>query len=192
MAQTTAKGLFVWNLSTDAFNHVQLAANWDLVEAYWVGFDATTKLPKRVNTSATVPVGGTAGDLVMLTAITGGYDAYTMMRYDGTNWRPVGHERLAAVPVSGLYAGRIVMLTAANGGFNAYDLIRYDGAAWSIIGGLAAVNTGGGALNIQGLAASGDLKFNSGSRGVVFTDRTTGFFWRVYVDNATIKFEKVT
>jgi hypothetical protein len=192
MARTTTKGLYVWDLSTDAFNHVQLAANWDLVESYWVGFDSGTKLPKRINTSATVPVGGTAGDVVMLTATTGGYDAYTIMRYDGTNWRPVGLERLASVPVAGNFAGRVVMLTTANGGFNAYDLIKYDGSGWSIVGGFGASNTGGGSGNIVGPATPDDIHFTNGGRGPVLTDRTTGLFWRLYISGANIHVERVT
>lgn len=192
MSRITSKGLFVWDLTTDAFNHTQLAANWDLVDAYWTGFDATTKLPKRLNTSATIPVGGTAGDLVMVTASTGGYQPYTLMKYDGSNYRPVAYEIVPTVPVSGLFPGRLVMLSTADGGFNAWDLIRYDGSTWSIIGGLAAVNTGGGALNIQGLSTPKDIYFTSGSRGSVFTDRTSGLKYRIYVDNASLLIEKVT
>lgn len=192
MARITSKGLYVWDLTTDSFNHTQLAANWDLVDSYLVGFDTTSKLPKRLNISTTVPVGGTAGDLVMLTTAVGGYQPYTLLRYDGTNYRPLGYEIVPAVPTSGNYAGRLVVLSAADSGFNAWDVIRYDGSAWSIIGGLGTVNTGAGALNIQGLSTSKDLYISSGSRGMVYTDRTSGLKYRIYVDNAALNIEKVT
>lgn len=192
MARTTSKGLFVWDLTTDTFNHTQLAANWDLLDSYLVGFDTTTKLPKRLNTSTTIPGSGTAGDLVMITATTGGYQPYTLMKYDGSNYRPVSYEITPTVPSSGNFAGRLVMLSAADSGFNAWDLVRYDGSTWTIVGGLTSVNTGGGALNIQGLATSKDIFYSSGSRGPVFTDRTSGLKYRVYIDNGALMSEKVT
>lgn len=192
MARTTSKGLFVWDLTTDSFNHSQLAANWDLVDAYWVGFDSTTKLPKRINTTATFPVGGTAGDLAMLTGTSSGYQPYTLLKYDGVNWRPTSIEYAPTVPSLGNFAGRTVILTAANSGFNAYDMIRYDGVAWSTVGGFGNVSTGGGALNISGLQIAGDVYISSGSRGLVLTDRTTANKYRLYIDNGDLRLEKVT
>lgn len=192
MARTTSIGLYVWDAGTDSFNHTQLAANWDTITSYLSSFDATTKLPKRINTSTTIPGSGTAGDLLMLTAANGGFGAYTLFKYDGTNYRPVGYETLSAVPSSGNFAGRIVLLSASSGGFNQWDLIKYNGTSWSIIGGLASFSSGGGALNISGLSNPGDLYFTSGSRGPVLTDRTTGLLYRIYIDNANISVEKVT
>lgn len=192
MARVTSKGLFVWDLSTDSFNHSQLAANWDTIDSYLVGFDGTTKLPKRINQVATVPLSGTAGDICMLTATNGGFQPYTILKYDGTTWKSVGYEIVPTVPVSGLFAGRVVVLSSASGGFNAWDMIRYDGSTWTIIGGLGSVNTGGGALNIVGFSTGGDLQFTSGVRGTVYTDRTTGLKYRLYIDNAGIFTEKVT
>ena len=192
MARITGKGLYVWDLSTDSFNHVQLAANWDLVDSYWVGFDPMTKLPKRIATTTTVPVGGTAGDLAMLTATNGGFQPYTIFKYDGVNWYPVGMERQPAVPTLGNFAGRTVMLTASSAPFNAWDLIRYDGSSWAIVGGLYNASTGGGPLNISGMSTAGDIYFTSGNRGVVFTDRTSGAKFRMYIDNGDVRLEKVT
>lgn len=192
MARVTSKGLYAWDFATDSFNHNQLVANWDLIDSYLVGFDTTTKLPKRVQTVTTVPGSGTAGDLCMLTATNGGFQPYTLLKYDGSNWRPVGYEIVPAVPISGLFAGRIVILSAASGSFNAWDMIRYDGSTWAIVGGLYSISTGGGALNISGLQSNGDVAFASGNRGVVFPDRTTGQKYRVYIDNGGIFTEKVS
>lgn len=189
MSRITSRGLYVWDLTNDSFNHTQLAANWDTVDLYLQGFDTTTKLPKRINTSTTVPVAGmVAGDLVMLTATVSGYMAYTVLRYDGTNWRPVGYEIVPTVPTQGNFAGRVVILSTANGGFNAYDMIRFDGTAWAIVGGLTTVTVGGSA----GLSISGDLVFTSGVKGVVFLDRTNGHQYRLYTDGGLLYTEQVS
>jgi hypothetical protein len=192
MARTTSKGLYVWDLTTDSFNHVQLAANWDLVNSYWVGFDSTTKLPRRIHTTTTFPTGGTAGDICMLTATDNGYQPYTILKYDGSFWRPIGFERVPSVPTAGNFAGRVVMLTAADGSFNAYDLIRFDGSTWAIVGGFYTTSTGSGALNISGMSTNGDIFFTNGNRGVVFTDRTSGLTYRLYIDSGDLRLEKVT
>jgi len=192
MARTTSKGLYVWDSSTDSFNHTQLAANWDTIDSYLAGFDSTSKLPKRVQLVTSVPGSGTAGDVCMLTATNGGFQPYTLLKYDGTNWRPVGYEIVPAIPTSGLFAGRVVVLSAAASTFNAWDMIRYDGSSWTIVGGLNQTSTGGGSNNISGLSTSGDIAFTTGSRGIVFPDRTTGQKYRVYIDNGGLFTEKVS
>lgn len=189
---TTNIGLSVWDVGTDSFNHVQLAANWDLIDSYLATFDATSKMPTGFRTVSTVPVGGTAGRFAMLTAQDGGFAPYTLLKYDGTSWKPVGYEILSAVPTSGNFGGRIVVLSSANSGFNAWDVIRYNGSSWSLLGGMASVNTGAGALNILGLQTTGDVYISSGSRGLVLVDRTTGTKYRLYIDNAGILIEAVT
>lgn len=188
MARTTAKGFYVWDLTTDSFSHTQLAANWDLLDSL-LNTAAT-----QVTASATVPVSGNfAGRLVMLTAATGGFAAWTMIRYDGSAWRAVGpFEILPAVPSVGNYAGRILILSAADSGFNAWSVIRYDGSAWSVVGGFTQVNTGVGALNISGLATAGDVQFSTAARGPILTDRNTGAKYRLFVVDGKLEHEVVT
>jgi hypothetical protein len=192
MARVTSKGLYIWDLSSDTFNHNQLAANWDTIDSYLTGFDTTTKLPKRINTSATVPVGGTAGDVVMLSAATGGFSQWTILKYDGSVWKTVGIEVASAVPTQGLYPGRVIVLSSASGTFNPYDMIRYDGTSWALVGGLQQTTTGGGAQNVDGMSTSGDILFTSATRGVVFKDRATGLYWRLFIRNANLEVEQVT
>lgn len=189
MSRVTSKGLIVWDQSTDAFSHTQLAANWDLVDSYWAGFNATTKLPQRLHTTTTVPTTGTAGDIVMLTAADGGFAAWTVLRYDGSVWRAVGPiEVLAALPSAGLYAGRMVILSAASGGFSQWSVVRYDGSSWGVVGGLSNVNSSG----VVGLSTAGDLLFTSAARGPILIDRTTGQQWRLFVTNGKLEHEIVT
>lgn len=191
--RSTSKGLTVWDLSTDAYSHAQLAANWDLVDSYWTGFDTTTKLPKQLRTSATVPGSGTAGDLVMLTGASGGFAAWTILRYDGSAWRPVGPlEILAAVPTLGNFPGRLVILSATDSGFAAWSVIRYDGSAWAIVGGFSNINTGAGSLNISGLQTTGDVYYSSSARGPVMVDRVSGAKYRVFMTSGKMETEVVT
>lgn len=187
MARDTAKGLHVFDLTTDQYNHTQVAANWDLVDSL-LGAAATS-----VQTLAAVPsTGNFAGRLVMLSAVNGGFPAWQLIRYDGSAWRAIGYEILPAVPSVGNFGGRIVMLSAANGGFNAWDMIRYDGAVWDRIGGWASVNTGAGATNIKGLTTAFDTYISDSARGFVMKDRTTGNTYRLYFESGTLAYEQVT
>lgn len=194
MARTTAGGLYVWDLNTDPYDHNQLAANWDLVQSYWVGFDATSKLPRRLHTTATVPVGGTLGDIVFLTAANGGFQANTFLRYDGAAWRNIGFEIVPALPTSGNYAGRMVLLSAADAtnNFPAYSLVRYDGAVWDYTGMYLKINNGAGATNIKGVQAAFDTFISDSARGLVLKDRGTGTNYRLYINNGVLGFEVVT
>jgi hypothetical protein len=188
MARTTAKGFYVWDLTTDSFSHTQLAANWDLLDSL-LGASASSLTP-----SAVVPTSGNfAGRLVMLTASDSGFAAWTIIRYDGSAWRAVGpFEILPAVPTAGNYAGRIVILSAADSGFSAWSVIRYDGAAWGVVGGFSNVNTGGGALNIQGLSTGGDVQYTNSARGPILTDRNTGTKYRMFFLDGKLESEVVT
>lgn len=194
MARTTAAGLYVWDLGTDPYVHSQLAANWDLIQTYWVGFDTTSKLPRRLHTTATVPGSGTLGDIVFLTAANGGYAANSFLKYDGSAWRPIGGsiEIQPTVPVAGLFAGRIVMLSAADSGFAAWSVIRYDGAVWDVVGGWGNINNGAGALNIKGLQSSFDAFISDSARGFILKDRTTGTNYRLFFNNGNLQTEAVT
>ena len=187
MARQTSKGFYVWDLTTDAFSHAQLAANWDLADSL---FDQSINPAKQVEISATVPASGNfAGRVVMLNAATGGFAAWTMIRYDGANWRPIGpFEILPSVPVSGNFAGRVIILSAANGGFDAWSMIRYDGTSWGVVGGFGNINTGG----VSGLQIAGDVYFSNSARGPVLKDRTTGENWRLFIDNGRLLHELVT
>jgi hypothetical protein len=188
MARVTPKGLYVWDLTTDPFDHTQLAANWDLIDSLF-GASATS-----VETLAALPVTGLfAGRLVMLSSASGGFPAWTLVRYDGSAWRSAGAtEILPTVPVSGNYAGRIVILSATVSGFNAWDVIRYDGATWDRVGGWGTVNTGAGSTNIKGLQLAGDTYISDSTRGLVLVDRGSGVKYRLYFTNGTLAYEVVT
>jgi len=188
MRNTTNLGLTVWDADNDLFNKTQLAANWDAIDA------AITTLPKGVETLASLPVTGLfAGRVVMLSAAASGFPAWTLVRYDGSAWRNAGHiEILAAVPSLSNYAGRVVMLSAADSGFSAWDVIRYNGSSWSLIGAWVSVNTGAGALNIQGVQQAGDAYISNANRGIVLIDRADGTKHRIYISGDSIYTEIVT
>lgn len=183
MAQVTPKGFYVWNLTTDPFSHTQLAANWTLLDAL---LDAA---PQEVDTSATLPGSPFAGQIVMLTAATGGFAAWTLVRYDGSAWKAVGpFEVLPALPTLNNTPGRIIILSAASGGFDAWSVVAWNGTTWGVIGGFQQVNTGG----LQGLQLDGDIFFNNPNRGPVLIDRSTAEKWRLYINNGKLLHEKVT
>lgn len=183
MAQVTPKGFYVWNLTTDPFSHTQLAANWNLLDAL---LDAA---PQEVDMSATLPGAPFAGQVVMLTAATGGFAAWTIVRYDGANWRAVGpFEVLPALPTLNNVAGRVVVLSAASGGFDAWSMVLWNGTTWGVIGGFSQINTGG----LSGLQLSGDIFFNNANRGPVLLDRADGTKWRLLISNGKLLHEKVT
>lgn len=187
MARTTTKGLFVWDLEGDSFNHTQLAANWDLIDSL-LGAPATS-----IQTLAAVPGSGNfAGRLVMLSAANGGFPAWQVIRYDGSTWRPIGYEILPAVPTSGNFAGRVVVLSSAASGFNAWDMIKYDGSAWNIVGGFLNINNGAGATNIKGLQSPLDVYISDSARGFVLKDRISGTTYRLLVNNGSLALETVT
>jgi hypothetical protein len=188
MARVTPKGLYVWDLTTDAFNHAQLAANWDLVDSL-LGASATS-----VETLSAIPGSGNfAGRLVMLSTASGGFPAWSLIRFDGSAWRTVSAtEILPVVPSSGNYAGRTVVLSGADSGFVAWDTIRYNGTTWDYVGPWLVVNTGAGATNIKGVQQAGDVYINASTRGVVLVDRTLGTKFRIFFDNGTLGYETVT
>ena len=190
--RTTAHGLTVWNDTTDNFDHTALAANWDLIDAYWVGFDSTTQKPKQVAGGPTLPVSPSAGDLFMPTANIGNLPAYALIRYDGTNWLTVGVITIQGSLPSSPFTGEVVVLSAGTTNFDAWSVVRYDGTKWDHVGIFGYVNTGAGALNIKGAQLGGDVYVNTSSRGVVLVDRATGTKYRVYVNNAALTLEAVT
>jgi len=184
--QTTAKGLVIWDLPTDLYSHSQLGANFQLIDSL---LDTP---PKQVQILAAVPTTGNfAGRLVMLSATDSGFTAWTLIRYDGSNWRPLNYEILAALPTANLFAGRLVMLSQASGGFSAWDLVRYNGTSWSLIGGWTSINTGAGPGNIVGLQQGGDIYITSGARGLVLIDRVSGTKYRLYISNGDLEYEVV-
>lgn len=187
MARVTPKGFYVWDLTTDSFSHSQLAANWDLADSL------LDSAPDQLETTATVPTTGNfAGRLVMLTAADSGFAAWTVLRYDGSAWRPVGPlEILPAVPTQGNFPGRLVVLSAASGGFSPWTVIGYNGTTWGSIGGFGQVNTGGGALNIQGLETDLDVYFSNADRGPVLVDRNTSVKYRLYIEDGKLLHEAV-
>lgn len=194
MARTTSKGLTVWNLTTDPFDHNQLAANWDLIDSL---FSQSGKAIQTVST-LTPGAGGpqtplNAGDLVMTNSTVGGFPAWTLLRYDGSGWESVGPiEVQSSLPVSNLYNGRVVVLSAATTNFSAWTAVRYNGSSWDYLSPFGYVNTGNGAANIQGVQINGDVYLNSGSRGIVLVDRTSTTKYRLYIDKGVVRIEAVT
>lgn len=186
--RTTDRGLIVWDMPIDEFSSSELAANWDLVD------ELVSTPPSSVETLAAIPsTGNFAGRLVMLSATNGGYAAWTLIRYDGANWRPVNQMEIQpAVPSTGNFAGRVVILSATSGGFDAWSIIRYDGSDWQLVGGWNSVNTGAGALNMAGLQTSGDVYINDSSRGVIIKDRANGQTYRLFFSGGNLQYEVVT
>lgn len=193
MASTTSKGLFLWDLGTDLYNHTQLVANLNLIDSYLAGMDTTSKLPRRLHTVSTVPGSGTLGDVVYLTTANGGYPGNILIKYDGSAWRPTGGiEVQPTVPASGNFNGRVIILSAADSGFAAWSVLRYNGSTWDFASPWANINNGAGATNIKGLQQAFDTYVSDSARGLVQIDRTTGTKYRVFIDNATVGIEVVT
>ena len=190
--RTTSRGLTVWNNSSDSFNHTQLAANWDLIDSYWQGIDPTTQLPYRIRTASSLPAGAAAGDLVMLTTNVGNFPAYSMARYDGSQWLPVGMASVQGTLPGAPTAGQIVILSSATSNFAAWSAVRWDGTKWDHVGIFGYVNTGGAANNIVGAQLAGDVFVTTSARGLVLTDRVTGAHYRLYISNAVVTLEGVS
>lgn len=130
MSLTTPNlGLTVWNNPSDTWNSAQLAANWLAIDADYT----RTRPTDRAEVLAALPGSGNFnGRLVYLSAANGGFNAGTLVRYQGAAWGAVGPQEVhSSVPATGNYAGRLVLLSAASGGFEAWTLIRYDGSAWA-------------------------------------------------------------
>lgn len=92
---------------------------------------------KGVELQSTLPtLNNFDGRLVLLSATTGGFTAWTLVRYLSGSWYQVnqGIEIVSAVPVSNNFAGRVVILSSASGPFNAYEVIRYDGSNYKLVG----------------------------------------------------------
>lgn len=187
MARVTPKGLQVWDLLTDQFDHTMLSQNWDLIDSL-LGTPAS-----QIATFSTLPTTGNfAGRVIMLSSSDGGFQPWTMLRYDGSSWRPVNQiEIQPAVPTSGNFAGRVVILSAASSGFPAWGIIRYDGGTWQIVGGWQTTNTGGGSNNINGLSTSGDVYITDSARGLVLKDRSNGQTYRLFFGGGNLQFEVV-
>lgn len=195
MASTTTNaGLYLWDLGTDLYNHTQLAANLAAIDSYFAGFDATSKFVKHIHTAAAIPGSAALGDVIMLTSAAGGFPANSIIRYDGSAWRVVGYEILAALPTLGNFAGRLVMLSAADAtnNFPAYSLVRYDGSAWDYLGLWGKINNGAGATNIKGMQTAFDNFVSDSARGFVLKDRTSGTNYRLYINNGSLGMEVVT
>lgn len=195
MASTTTNaGLYLWDLGTDLYNHTQLAANLTVIDGYFAGFDPTSKFVKHLHTTATIPGSAALGDVVFLTAAVGGFPSNTIVRYDGSAWRAVGYEVLAALPSSGNFAGRLVMLSVADAtnNFPAYSLVRYDGSAWDYLGLWGKINNGSGATNIKGMQTAFDVFVSDSARGHILKDRATGTNYRLYINNGSVGTEVVT
>lgn len=190
--RSTSKGLTVWADSLDTFSHSQLAANWDLIDSYWVGFDSTTQKVKQVSGGSTLPVSPTAGDLFMPTQNIGNIPAYALARYDGSNWLTVGVITIQSSLPASPFTGEVIVLSASTTEFAAWSVVRWDGSKWDHVGIFGYVDTGAGALNIKGAQIAGDVYVNTSSRGIVLVDRATGSKYRVYVNNAALTLEAVS
>lgn len=187
MARVTPKGLQVWDLDTDQFDHTMLSGNWDLIN------DLLGAPASQVETLPALPTTGNfAGRVVMLSGSDGGFQPWTLVRYDGSSWRPVNQiEIQPTIPTSGNFAGRVVILSAASSGFPQWGIVRYDGSSWAIVGGWQTVNTGSGTANISGLQSSGDIYANSTTKGFVIKDRLNGQSYRLFFTNGNLAYEVV-
>lgn len=201
MARTTSHGFYVWDLGADAFNHAQLAANWDLAETLF------SRGPQNVQLINTLTPGGSgprtplaAGDIAMTSTTVGSFRPQTLIRYDGSAWRAVGGcELMPDLPTSENFIGRSVLLTAnaSLGTYLAGDLVRNVDAgnilaSWQLVGPAQRVSTGGGATNISGVQFSGDVYVNTSARGLVMIDRVTGTKYRLYFSSGDLISEVVT
>jgi hypothetical protein len=201
MARTTTHGFFVWDLGADAFNHSQLAANWDLAETLF------GRGPQNIQLISTLTPGGSgprtplsSGDIAMTSTTVASFRPQTLIRYDGSSWRAVsGVEVQPDLPTTENFIGRTILLTA-NASLGTYlsgDLVRnVDGGSvigsWSLVGPLTRFSSGGGATNISGLSFGGDVYYTASGRGPVMVDRTTGTKYRLYFNNGDLLSEVVT
>lgn len=184
---TSSKGLIIWDLSSDRFDHTQLAANFNLLDG-WIG-----KAQYAETLSALPSSGNFAGRLVMLNTANAGFPAWTLVRYNGSAWQNAGAiEVLPTVPTLSNYSGRIVVLSADDSGFLAWEVIRYNGTTWEPVGGFKAVNTGALSTNIVGRRIDADIYVGDATRGIVLVDRTGGTKRRVFINNGTLSSETVT
>lgn len=190
--RSTSKGLTVWNDTTDNFDHTELAANWDLIDSYWVGFDSATQKVKQVSSGSAFPSSPTAGDLFMPTQNIGNIPAYALARYDGSSWLTVGVITIQSSLPSSPFAGELVVLSSSTTNFAAWSVVRWDGSKWDHVGVFGYVNTGAAANNIKGAQLAGDVYVNTSSRGIVLVDRATGSKYRVYINNAALTLEAVS
>jgi len=159
MRTTANLGLTVWDSNSDEFNPTELADNWDLIDAAQGGF----KIADRVEIRADLPITNLFnGRLVYLTAAVGGFQANTMVVYNGAAWRNIGPlEKFAVLPTVGNFIGRMVILTGADGGFAANDVvINTNGStSWVKVGGVAK----GATLPVS--PSAGDIFLLTGADG---------------------------
>lgn len=101
----------------------------------WTGSDFRNVQATEV--LSTVPtLNNYDGRTVLLSGASGGFAAWTLIRYQGGTWYIVnqGIEAQAVLPSAAAYAGRVILLSSASGGFPAYSVVRSDGAAWALVG----------------------------------------------------------
>lgn len=125
---------YVWDANNDVFDHVQLAANWDAIDAAL----AQARNTNKIDNDAALPSGLVAGDrgrIAYLTNDSGGFTAGTVVLWNGAAFRALGpFEVHPTAPSSGNYAGRIVLISGSGDpNFPQWTTIRYDGAAWARI-----------------------------------------------------------
>jgi hypothetical protein len=84
-----------------------------------------------VGTGSTLPGSPVAGDLFLLTAADGGFDAWSLVVYTGSAWIRTERRGVDVGPTLPVapYRGQLFVLTAAAGGFAADDVLRWNGSA---------------------------------------------------------------
>lgn len=125
---TTDRGKIYYLTAPDQGYPTGTIARWN--GTIWTdvkGIEIQTALPTLNNFD---------GRLILLSAASGGFAAWTVVRFLSGSWYQVnqGIEIVGAVPVSNNFAGRVVILSAASAPFNAYEVIRYDGSAYKLVG----------------------------------------------------------
>ena len=198
MRTTPNLGLKVWDLSTDPYEHDDLALNWDKIDALSSGVAGLAAAARSVRQITTLtpgtngPVNPPAnGDLCICLSAVASFAADTLIRYNGATWRSVGGlELLSALPTTENFVGRVVLLTSASGSFSSGDLVRNtDGAnAWTLVGPLARSSASG----VTGYETTGDIYINSTAQGLILKDRTNGKKYRLFFTGGGFSQEEVT
>jgi len=117
--------MIVLTSASGGFNANDVVVNTD-------GANSWAKVNGGIRSGTTLPVSPSAGDVFLLTAAASGFDAYTLVTYNGAAWtRPGtrGTEVVSSLPGSP-YSGQVVVLNTAASGFQAWDTVKWNGSAW--------------------------------------------------------------
>lgn len=195
MARTTTSGFKVWNLTTDTYNHQDLADNWDLLETLITRSGKNIQAVNNLTGGAANGPRNTVaqGDLAVTTTTVENFPSGTLIQYTGSDWKTVGPvEVVATLPTQHNYTGRVIFLTASVSNFIANSLLYYTGSTWDYASGFTKTYTGAASNNISAFTTTSDLYINSATRGPILVDRTTSTKYRLYINNGILNIETVS